>query len=299
MTRTWTGSDGGIDWTVELARDDLLPGRLVPGRVRLMARDRVHGRAVILTLRGEERWKYETTTSNGQTTTTTVHTGRDDLPAIPIRLAGEITLAAGEVLDLPFELPSPPLGPPTVVGDTAAVEWSIEVKLDREGFDASIQVPVRVLQPVALLRAGVVRVAPFALYGAAEGEGSGGLTGTIELDPVPIAAGQPFRGRVAISAASPVKARSIRGELLVDVKVTVSGGLKETITGWTGQLSGPVELSGDHILEFTGVLDAATPPTVVLPHSTVAARFVVIVDRRLAPDHRLGRDVAVATTLEL
>jgi hypothetical protein len=40
----------------------------------------------------------------------------------------------------------------------------VEAKLDKEGgFDSSLEVPVIVAQPVALLRAGVVRVEQFAL----------------------------------------------------------------------------------------------------------------------------------------
>src|SRR5829696_7761718 len=113
----WTSSDGGSDWQLELQRDDLLPGRLVPGRLRLTARKDVEGRGVVVTLRGEEHWKYEVTTSDGKTTTTKVHTGREDLPRLPVRVSGPLALARGETVDLPFELPAPPLGPPSVDAD--------------------------------------------------------------------------------------------------------------------------------------------------------------------------------------
>lgn len=298
--RTWTGSHGGIDWDLQLERDDLLPGRLVAGMVRLTARDDTAGRGVVVTLRGEERWKYEVTTSNGKTTTTEVHTGREDLPAIPILASGPLSLARGETRELPFELPAPPLGPPTVPGDTAAVGWTVEVKLDREGGrDASLEVPVRVHQPVALLRAGVVRVAQFALWDETAGRGGDDLEGSIELDPVPLAAGHPFTAHVVVRAASPVTVRSIRGELKVHVQVTVNGGLEETITAWAGQVAGETTLDGEHVFDVAGTLDAGTPPTAELRHSTVSARFELILDRPFRPDRRLARDVAVATTLEL
>ncbi len=54
----WTGADGDIEWVLELDRADLIPGRLVAGLVRMTALEDVRGRAVMVTLRGEERWKY-------------------------------------------------------------------------------------------------------------------------------------------------------------------------------------------------------------------------------------------------
>ena len=61
----WTGEDSGIRWELALERDDLLPGRLVPGTVRVEARDDVSARRLLVTLRGVERWKYEVTVSDG------------------------------------------------------------------------------------------------------------------------------------------------------------------------------------------------------------------------------------------
>ena len=300
MTRTWTGSNGGVDWELSLDRDDLLPGRLVGGVLRATARTAVEARGVIVTLRGVEHWRYEVTTSNGETTTTSVHTGREDLPAVPVRLTGPVALAAGETRELPFELPGPPVGPPTVLAENAGVDWTVEVKLDREGgFDAGIEVPVRVHQPVALLRAGVVPVAEFALYGSADGDDGGDLGGTAELDPVPLAAGSPFSGRVTIRTSSPVAVRSIRGELKVRVEATVGGGLKETLTAWSATIAGAMEIDDGQAFDLQGVLDASVPPTVDLRHGRVSARFELILDRPLRPDLRLARDVAVATTLEL
>ena len=300
MTRTWTGSNGGVDWTLTLDRDDLLPGRLVAGVLRFAARSPVEGRGVIVTLRGEEHWRYKVTTSNGKTTTTTIHTGREDLPAIPVRICGPITLAAGETRELPFELPTPPLGPPTVIAEDAGVDWSVEVKLDREGsFDAGVEVPVRVHQPTALLRAGVVPVGEFALYGSAEGDEDADLKGTLALDPVPLAAGAPFRGTVTLQPASPVDVRSVRGELKIRVKATVGGGLDETQTAWNGTVAGAMTVTDGQAFEFAGVLAPDVPPTVELPHGRVSARFELILDRPHQPDLRIGRDVAVATTLEL
>ena len=300
MTRTWTGSNGGLDWALSLDRGDLLPGRLVDGVLRATARKAVDGRGVIATLRGVEHWRYEVPTSDGKTTTTSVHTGREDLPLVPVRLAGALSLAPGETRDLPFQLPVPPLGPPTVLAEDAGVDWTLEVKLDREGgFDAGIEVPVQINQPVALLRAGVVPVGEFALFEAAGGDEAGTLEGTAELDPVPLAAGSPFTGRVILRTPSPVSVRSIRGELKVRVEATVGGGLKQTLTAWSTTIAGSTTVEDGQAFDIAGVLDAGVPPTVDLPHGRVSARFELILDRAFRPDLRLGRDIAVATTLEL
>ena len=107
MPSSWTGSDGGIDWYLELERADLLPGRLVRGLLRLTAREDTTARGCIVTLRGEERWKYEVTTSNGKTTTTQVHTGREDLPPLPVRVSGPLSLVRGPGAGAPVRAPGP------------------------------------------------------------------------------------------------------------------------------------------------------------------------------------------------
>ena len=187
-----------------------------------------------------------------------------------------------------------------MLAEDAGVDWTVEAKLDREGgFDSGIEVPVRVHQPVALLRAGVVPVGQFALFGEAGGDDAGDLAGSVELDPVPLAAGSPFAGRVVLRTASPVSVRSIRGELKVRVEATVGGGLEETLTAWSAPIAGALTVGDGMAFDIAGVLEAGVPPTVELPHGRVSARFELILDRALRPDLRLGRDVAVATTLEL
>lgn len=300
MAKTWTGSSGGVSWTLELARDDLLPGRLVDGHLRLVASHPVDARRLLVTLLGREHWKYETTTTdaNGHTHTET-HTGHHDLPPEPVLVLEPVALAVGEVREADFQLPVPSLGPPTVLTDVSGVDWSVEAKLDISGGrDSAIEVPVRVLQPTALLRAGVVHVAEFALYPAADVE-SHGLVASIALDPVPLCAGAPFAGRVTLRSGSALRVRGVRATLLVTAKATVSGGLDRTITGWSGILAGPGTLDGEHAFELSGTIDAAAPPTAELPHGRIAARFEVTLDRAWAMDPHLARDVALASTLEV
>jgi hypothetical protein len=300
MAKAWTGSSRGVDWQLDLASDGLLPGRLVDGRIRVSAQRRVEARGLLVTLRGEEHWKYEVTTTDAQGHThTSRKTGRADLPPEGVRVTGPIVLEAGETREAAIELPGPPLGPPTVIAEMAGVDWTVEAKLDIEGgADSSIEFPVRVLQPVALLRAGVVDVGEFALYPSADAR-DGGVTAAIALDPMPLGSGMPFSGRVTLQCAEPVKVREIRAALKVKVKATVSGGLDETITAWEGVIAGPGTIAGELALDVSGVVNPAAPPTVELPHGRASATFEVTLDRAWSTDPHLVRDVTIASTLEL
>jgi hypothetical protein len=300
LTRAWDGSSGGVDWVLELARDGLLPGRLVDGRVRLTARHPIEARRLLVTLRGREHWRYdETTTDSNGTTHTETHTGTEDLPPEPVLLAEPVALAAGETREAAFQLPVPSLGPPSVIAEEAGVEWTVEAKLDvAGGRDSSLTVPVRVLQPVSLLRAGVVPVAEFALYPAADA-GDGGIQASIALDPVPLCAAVPFTGRVVLRSAGSLRVRGVRAALLITAKATVGGGRQQTITGWSGLLAGSGSIQGEQGFDLAGSIDPDAPPTTELRHGRVSARFEVTLDRAWAPDTHLGRDVAIASTLEL
>jgi hypothetical protein len=296
----WTASSRGVAWELELERTDLLPGRLVAGRVTLTARDGITSRRLLVTLRGREHWRYEVsrTDSEGRTHTER-HTGREDLPAIPVQIAEALTLTPGEARTFDFELPGPSLGPPTVEAEVAGVTWWVEAKLDIEGgFDSSIEAPVRVVQPTSLLRAGVVRTGALGLYGVAEVTGEP-ISGTIILDPVPLVAGESFTGLVTLHLAGEIAVRAIRAELKVHVEATVSRGLDETIVAWSAEIAAPGRVSGEQEIAFAGWLEPRTPPSATLPHGRTAARLEIILDIPWRPDQRLTRDVAVASTAEL
>jgi hypothetical protein len=296
----WEHTEGGVDWRLELARDRLLPGRLVDGRLTVTAHRGVEARGLVITLRGREHWRYETTTTDadGHPRTET-HTGRQDLPSIPVGVASAVMLAAGETRSFPFQLPVPGLGPATLEATVAGVDWTVEAKLDiAGGLDTSIVVPVRILQPTALLRAGVVHVGEFALYEAADAQ-AGGVTGSIWLEPVPLVPGQPFRGRLTLRPGAPMRLQEIRVELRVAVEATVSGGLHETLVPWSAVVAPAMELARDEAIEFTATLPDVALPTIELPHGRAAAEVHVILARPWARDPHLVRDLAIATTLEV
>jgi SpoOM protein len=296
----WTASSHGVDWRLELERHRLLPGRLVPGRVVITARSDIQSRGLLVTLLGEEHWKYEvrTTDSKGDSRTET-RTGRDDLPLVPVQVSGPLVLGAGETRSFDIEIPVPALGPATVMAETSGVTWSLEAKLDvASGMDPAIDVPVSILQPTALLRAGVVRVGQFAHFEAADAS-SGDITGEIALDPVPLVCGERFSGRLVLRAPSAIQVQEVRAELRVTAQATVSGGLEETIVPWSARVMGPGEVSGEHEFVLDGEIDDRLLPTIELPHGRASTAFHVIVARAWARDPHLVRDVSMATTAEL
>ena len=299
MTVAWSDSSHGVDWRLELDRDVLLPGRLVAGRVRATSRRGFDARSLVVALRADEHWKHEVTTTDAQgRTSTRVVTERESLLVEPVAVDGAVHLAAGEERSWAFELPVPPLGPATLEADVAGLDWTVEAKLERPGdFDSTIEAPVRVVQPVALLRSGAVPVGQFALYESAD-VARDSVTGTVSLDPVPLCAGAPFGASIALHAGGSRRLQEVRAEIRVNVEATVASGLDETIVAWSGSL--PIlELAGDRSLSLTGTLSGQALPTIELPHGRASATFHVILAQAWAADTHLVRDVAIATTLEL
>jgi hypothetical protein len=294
----------GVEWRLELERDTgLLPGQLAKARVRLAADRDIEARGLVASLVGTEHWQYRQTQSNGKTTTTRIVTARDELRRVPVQVLGPTNLRAGEVRELDFEIPTPPLGPASLDATVAGLTWELEVKLDMAGgFDSAIVVPVRVLQPTALLRAGVVRVGQFALFESADDAtgSTDGVNGTLELDPVPLCIGAPFTGRMTVETASPLKLQELRVEIRVNARATVSSGLDEEVTLWVGRLVGEGELpAGSRTIDFEGVLPPRDLPTVELPHGRTDATVHVILARPWARDPHVVRDVAICSTTEI
>jgi hypothetical protein len=296
----WENESGGVEWHVELDRAVLLPGRLIGGRLSLVARDAIEARQLVAALVGEEHWRHEVTTrdANGTTSTRTV-TSRDELRRVPEQLHGPLQLAAGQRWETTFDLPVPPMGPASLDATEAGLEWRFEAKLDIDnGFDSSTERPVVIAQPTALLRAGAVRVGEFALYESAD-VAADGVTGSIEFEPMPLVTGESFAGRIRLQVGDRLKLQEIRAELRVLVEATVSSGRDETITAWSAVLAPQAEYLGEIDLPFTGELAPRPLPTVELPHGRAQATFHVILARAFALDTHLVRDVTIATTREL
>ena len=299
MTVRANASSGGFELQLDLAETDLLPGRLVDGTLSISTRDDKTIRAARVTLVGTERWRHDVTSTdaNGNSHTET-KTSEADLPAVPVQVLGPTTFSPGETRTVAFQVPVPGLGPPTFEATELAVTWEIRVNLDVSFFDPILVVPVRIHQPTALLRAGVIRVAEFALYPEADAS-TEGFAGSVWLDPSPLCVGAPFTGRLTLEAAPARKVQEVRIELRVRAESTVSGGRDETITLWTGRVAGPGEFGGAQTLEFGGTLPDTWLPTLETEHGRSSAQVHVIIATAWARDPHLVRDVAVCTTTEL
>ena len=300
MTATVTGSDGGFDLELSVATDGLLPGRSLDGRLRLVARDGGSIRGARVTLVGTETWRYDVTTtdSKGRTQTTT-HTGDEELPKVPVAVLGPTDFAPGEVREFDLQVPVPPLGPPTVEATEFRIDWEIRVTLDVPGFDPTVVLPVRLLQPTSLLRAGVVEVGQFALFDAADARADD-LAGSIWLEPVPMCIGAPFRGELMLTSGEARDVQEVRLELRAFVESTVSGGRSESISLWSGRLAGEGRFGGEvATYPFEGVVSATSLPTTATAHGRVRSQFHVVVAVAWAPDPHLVRDVAICSTTEL
>lgn len=300
MTAIARASWGGFDLTLELGSSDLLPGRLVGATLTIASRDGGSFRGARVTLIGTERWRYDQTTTDAEGRVhTETRTAEQELPRVPVAVLGASRLASGEERAIAFQVPVPALGPPTFEGIELAIAWSLGANLDVPGLDPGVELPVRLLQPTSLLRAGVVDVGQFALFDEAE-VATDGLTGSVRLEPVPLCVGSAFRGELRLTGGSPRRVQEVRLELRVTVRSTVSGGREETITLWSGRLAGEGEFGGTGSGHpFAGTLPDHHLPTLRTPHGRADAAFHVVVATAWAPDPHLVRDVAICSTLDL
>jgi hypothetical protein len=125
-SRQATNDSHGVDWTLDLERDDLIPGQLAKGRLRLDVRDDLRTRGLVIALVATEQWQHQETHTDGQghTSTRTV-TSTDELLREPVQLLPPTDLRAGETRDLAFEVPVPPLGPASLEATVSRLSWEL------------------------------------------------------------------------------------------------------------------------------------------------------------------------------
>jgi hypothetical protein len=291
----------GVDLELTLDRSELLPGTLVDGHLAMTSNDGTSIRSVQAVLRATEHWQYERTTprAGGGVQTETV-TKREELRRVPVALSGRLVLEPGRPVELPVELPVPPLGPATLEGTVSGLTWEVEIEINRpRGFDPGLVVPVRVLQPTALLRAGVVHVGAFALYEAAD-SAVGEASASLSLKPMPICIGAPVDGLLEIEMNRALDLQEIRLEIRVAIEATVSSGCSEEITLLVAPLAGPGRLeAGTYDQPFRLDVPAQWLPTIELPHGRAQASCHVILARAFARDPHLVRDLTICSTTEM
>jgi hypothetical protein len=180
-------------------------------------------------------------------------------------------LEPGQLVEAPFTIPAPRLGPASAHAGTALVAWAVEAHWDiAMGSDERVSALVRVGQHPDLLRSGAVALPSGAMFDIVDDEGA-----RLSVDPLPpLVAGSQVTFGIAWPDAP--GGRSARVELTTDVKAAVG----QSVT----TISLPVERSALGGTQVTLQLPADLPPTLAADGLTVEHRLRVIVDRPMRPD---------------
>lgn len=189
-------------------------------------------------------------------------------------------LAPGQLVETPFTIPAPRLGPPSAHAGTAMIAWAVEARWDiAMGSDERVAALVPVGQHPDLLRSGAVTLPSGALFDIVDDEGA-----RLSVVPVP-----PFEAgsQVSLGIAWPDApgGRSVRVEVTTDVKA--GNGISVT------SVSVPVDSGALGGGEVALGLPADLPPTLVTEGLAVSHRLRVIVDRPMRPDVSRERPIVV------
>ena len=277
----------GIDGVIEVESPTRV-GEAIRGWVRVVAREPIDARRAGIRLVGvrlsEEERSQEQRDSKGQVISREEWVevrGRviDALeftePVVPAKLG------VGQVLDLPFQIPAPRLGPPSAHAGTALVAWAVEARWDIEmGRDERVAALVDVRQHPDLLRAGVIDVGAGAMHDSWDDDGA-----TLAVHPAPpIEAGTTIE--VTITWPGAVSGRSARVELVADIDAA------RDLHVVCSSVELPIEaLRGTAQVSFTIPADA--PPTCETDGLRVDYRLRAIVDRAWRPDAFAERRIVV------
>jgi len=189
-------------------------------------------------------------------------------------------MAPGQMLEIPFSIPAPRLGPPSAHAGSAIVAWAVEAHWDVQmGADERVAAIVPVAQHPDLLRSGAVTLPAGAMFDSVDHDGAS--LGVTPLPPLP--AGAPVTLSVAWPGAP--GGRSARVELTTDVRA--ANGLSVV------SVSLPIDhdsLAGTNVVV---PLPADLPPTLVTDGLTVGHRLRVIVDRKMRSDVTAERPIVV------
>ena len=293
-------------WTASLDPPILIPGRTARVALQYTPHRDHESRGVTAVLRCVERYRYSRTETrtgaNGAITTHRVtKTGQEELAGLETTLAGPDRFVRGQPETWQFEVEVPELGPATFEGDVLRCDWTLEAKVDIPmGLDERIEHPVRVAQPKALLRAGVVATGQYGLFEEAPANVDH-FPAQIRLEPTPICLTEPVAGSFTVETAEQIEVQEVRLELRVKAEVTVRGGHEEEILVGLGHLDAGSGSFGGAFGTHRFHADAhdAWLPSIDLPHGRGRGEFHVILARAWAPDIHYVREVALATTSEL
>jgi hypothetical protein len=293
-------------WTVQVDPPILLPGRKATVALRYTPDHDHESRGASAVLRCVERYRYSRTqTRTGANGSVTSHrvtkTGEEELARLETSLAGPGRFVRGQPETWQFEVEVPGVGPATFEGEVLRCDWTLEANVDIPMRpDEGIVLALRVAQPTALLRAGVVATGQYGLFEEAPANVDQ-FPAQIRLEPTPICLTQPFAGSFTVETPEPVEVQEVRLELRVKAEVTVSGGHEEEILVGRGHLDVEAGHFGGEFATHRFHADApdAWLPSIDLPHGRARGSFHVILAQAWAPDVHYVREVALATTAEL
>lgn len=292
----------GGEWALDLDPPVLLPSRPVVARIRYVPDSDHEARGVRAVLRAVETYQYRRTESSGKTTRTVTRTGHDEVARLEAILAGPTAFRRGEEVAWEVTFDVPPLGPATFEGtDVLRCDWTLEVSCDLAwSGDDRMVAPVRVAQPTALLRAGVVATGQYGLFEDAP-VNVDAYPAQIRIDPVPLSVAHPFSGELRIETAEPIEVQEVRLELRVHPRCTDHRGLEDELLIASGRLDTPTGTFGGAFAShpFTADAPEVWTPSVDLRHGIARARFHVILALAWRPDIHYVRDVALASTTDL
>lgn len=292
----------GGEWTLDLDPPVLLPSRPVRARIRYRPAADHQARGVRAVLRAEETFQYRRNQSSGKTSRVVTHTAHDEVARLEATLAGPTAFRAGQEVGWEVAFDVPPLAPATFEGsDVLRCEWTLEVSCDVpwRGDDRMVAA-VRVAQPMALLRAGVVASGQYGLFEDAP-VNVDAYPAQVRLEPVPLSVAHPFSGELRVETAEPIEVQEVRLELRVHARCTERRGLEDELLVASGRLDTPTGTFGGPfaVHPFSGDAPGVWTPTVDLRHGQARARFHVILALSWRPDIHYVRDVALASTTEL
>ncbi len=189
-------------------------------------------------------------------------------------------LAPGQLVEAPFTIPAPRLGPPSAHAGTTIVAWAVEARWDiAMGADERVAAVVPIGQHPDLLRSGAVTLPSGAMFDVVDHEGA-----RLSVEPLPpLQAGAQVTLGVAWPGAP--GGRSVRVELTTDIK----GSTGLSVTSVSLPVDGEALGGGQVVVP----LPADLPPTLVTDGLAVGHRVRVIVDRPMRPDVSRERPVVV------
>lgn len=281
-------STDGLDGEIAI-RGAVRIGEGIEGRLSVTPRRDIQARGAVIRLVGvrlaEVNRSDEDRDSQGRVTRSEswVEVDGDLFEHLPFpEPALPTSLAAGQRVEIDFNLPAPRLGPPSGHLGSAIICWALDARWDIPmGGDESVAALVDVRQNIDYLRSGAVRLAAGALFDAWQVGDA-----TIAVSPLPpVVAGSEID--VTVTWPSAGGGRGARVELQADVEAP--NGISKLVV-WSTAVDPAALRQG---LTVRIPIPADAPPTMAAQNVGVSYRIRALVDRHLRSDLAVERAIAV------